>query len=96
MITYEISEKNYNPMHRYISGNSRNKPLCPIEELDIRINEKNYTVFFIFDKKRKVHLLYALESIRRFEYKYITDSYVLMSLFKLLEVQVSDGTDEVI
>ena len=96
MITYEISEKNYNPMHRYISGNSRNKPLCPIEELDIRINEKNYTVFFLFDKKRKVHLLYALESIRRFEYKYITDSYVLMSLFKLLEAQVSDGTDEVI
>jgi len=96
MITYEISEKNYNPMHRYIYGNSRNKPLCPTEELDIRINEKNYTVFFIFDKKRKVHLLYALESIRRFEYKYITDSDVLMSLFKLLEVQVSDGTDEVI
>ena len=96
MITYEVSEKNYNPMHRYISGNSRNKPLCPIEELDIRINEKNYTVFFIFDKKRKIHLLYALESIRRFEYKYITDSDILMSLFKLLETQVSDGTDEVI
>lgn len=95
MITYEISEKNYNPMHRYISGNSRNKPLCPIEELDIQINEKNYTVFFIFDKKRKVHLLYALESIRRFEYKYITDSDVLTSLFRLLETQALEEIGEV-
>ena len=96
MITYEVSEKNYNTIHKYIVRNSRNKPLCPIEEIDIQVNNSKYVVFFIFDKKRKIHLLYALESIKHFEYKYITDSDVLMSLFKLLEMQIiNEETDKV-
>lgn len=94
MITYEVSEKNYNPMHKYITRNSRNKSLCPIEEIDIQFNNGNYTVFFIFDKKRKLHLLYALKSIKRFEYQYITDSDVLISLFRLLESQASEEVGE--
>ena len=94
MITYEVSEKNYNPIHKYIAYNSRHKPLCPIEELDIQVDNSKQIVFFIFDKKRKIHLLYALESIRHFEYKYITDSDILISLFKLLEMQaINKDTD---
>ena len=53
MITYEVSEKNYNPIHKYIAHNSRNKPLCPIEEIDIQFNNSKYIIFFIFHWKVK-------------------------------------------
>lgn len=94
MITYEVSEKNYNSVHRHLTYNSRYRPLCPIEEIDIRFNNNKYIIFFIFDKKRKIHLLYALEAIKSFEYQYITDSNILLSLFKLLEMQALNDMSE--
>lgn len=85
MICRQVRTNHYESLRENITNHARRSPLCPFYEMDISVNETQYTLFVQMEKRQKVYALYAIcnECEQVEKNTLITDNSILSALMEL-------------
>lgn len=92
MVVRQLKEKEYDRLQEKLIKDARNKPSCPIFEVDIIFNGEKYTLFLQPEKDKKIYALYALNTVYENDvyavnHMLITNNIILSSLMEMVIYQ---------
>ena len=84
MVGRKLKQAQYGALQTMLLREGRQRPLCPICELELRVDGVRYTLFLQPERHNQVYLLYALRGAQGAP---ITDNLVLSALLELVIYQ---------
>ena len=84
MVGRKLKQAQYGAFQTMLLREGRQRPLCPICELELWVDGVRYTLFLQPERHNQVYLLYAL---REAQGALITDNLVLSALLELVIYQ---------
>ena len=96
MVFRQCKEKEFQGFEKALMLRGRQRPFCPIYEVDIVFNGERYLLFLQPDRHNRVYALYALHVVLDREAnahadRLITKNTFLMALLELLLFQAGDS-----